>query len=199
MKAVAIRGQASIVTSPATNYIETDSSASGTIGELDRSQTACIDMSGSPSNYPFSFFGARPASGSSSSTGTSGGTTGSAGTGTGGTGSTGTGTTATTTSLAETAAVGWLTLDGQGGFTLMEWALSNGSVQPVTASGSYAVGQNCNISLTFSQNANGGATGSSGGLPTASDGLLVGHTSGIIAVQPDSTAGDTVTGVVIDQ
>jgi len=75
----------------------------------------------------------------------------------------------------------------------------NGSVQPVTASGSYTVGQNCNISLTFSQNANGGTTGSTSGLPTAFNGLLVSNTSGIIAVQPDSTAGDTVAGVVIDQ
>ena len=152
-------------------FIETDSTANGATGELDLATTGCNTMGGTPLNFAFSFFGAKTAAASSSSA----------------------------VSLQQNSAIGSLFLDGQGGFDMTEWMSANGSVQPLKSSGTYTIGLDCSIKLTFAPSTSGGTTGSTSGLPTAFRGLLVSDSSGLIAVQPDQTVGDTVTGVVINQ
>jgi len=152
-------------------FIETDSSAIGATGELDLATTGCNTMGGTPLNFAFSFFGAKTAAASSGSA----------------------------VSWQQNSAIGALFLDGQGGFNMTEWMSANGSIQPLTSSGTYAIGLDCSIKLTFAASSNGGTTGSTSGLPMAFRGLLVSDSAGLIAVQPDQTLGDTVTGVVINQ
>jgi len=55
------------------------------------------------------------------------------------------------------SAVGEVSLsDNTGSFVMKEWIYSNGSVQAVTANGTYTVSQDCSLQLTF---ASGGAGG----------------------------------------
>jgi hypothetical protein len=86
-------------------------------------------------------------------TGTTGGTgmTGTTG-GTGTTGSTGTATAAFT----PYSAVGQVSLSDNGNFVVTEWIYSNGTVQAVTANGTYSVSQDCSLKLTFASGTAGG-------------------------------------------
>lgn len=144
-------------------------------------------------------------------TGATGGNGGS-GTGTGatggtGTGTTGTGTTANAVSFAPYGAVGELQLNGNGGFMMKEWIFQNGANTPVTASGSYTVGTDCSLSLSFAapnltSGATTGALGSGTKIapvtaPVTFRGALVNSNTGVIIIQPNSFS--TITGEFVAQ
>lgn len=145
-----------------------ESSGSGTAGELDLSVSAC-NAADNPQSFAFSYFGAQRAA---STAGTSG--------------------TAAGSMFQPAAAVGSLALDGQGAFTMKEWFSSaTGTAQLANASGTYAIGADCSIKLTFQT--------SDKGAPVAFRGLLVSGSSGLIMVQTDQTATDLVPGTLISQ
>jgi hypothetical protein len=87
------------------------------------------------------------------------------------------------------------------GFRLSEWVFSNGNLQSVQTTGTFAVGTDCSLKLTFDANGstvNGGTTGAFFVAPTSFRGLLVNPgTGGLVALQPDTTS--TITGQFIAQ
>ena len=139
----------------------------------------------------------------SGSTGTGATGTGSTGTGATGTG-TGTGTTGTgSTSVAAgtevpNVGVGVLQTDGAGGFTLKETSAANGSIERFTASGTYTIGSNCALSLTFTPGTStlNGAPDSTF-TPAVNFSGLLGTTSGVLSVQPSK--GVALTGTFTPQ
>lgn len=152
-------------------FIESDSTSPGIVGELNLAENACVPSgsTGTPTNFAFTFFGATRATSSSG----------------------------TTASAAATpaAAVGSISLDGQGGFTLRQWSASSGTVQTVNANGTYTIGQDCSIRFTFVTPA-GGTTPTN--LPANFRALLVNKSSGVLSVQP-AASGDSLTGVFVNQ
>ena len=62
------------------------------------------------------------------------------------------------------SAVGEVQLNSDNSFTLKEWIYSGGKVQAVTTSGTYKVGPDCRLALTFANNTSGTAGGTTGGV-----------------------------------
>jgi hypothetical protein len=62
------------------------------------------------------------------------------------------------TTLNPVSAVGRLQLNGQGGFVMQQWAYQYGKTTATTLSGTYVVGSDCSLALTFSPSSAGGAT-----------------------------------------
>lgn len=199
-------------------FIETDSTSSGAVGELDRATNTCLSPS-APQSFAFSFVniqaaaattgpaGATGPTGATGATGTTGATgatgmmgmlqpaiatTGPTGA-TGATGATGpTGSTgATTGSLQTQSAIGTITLDGAGSFTLTEWQFAGGSLQPVNATGTYTVDPNCKLLLTF-----GSSTGT---VPARIQAILGASNTGLLVVQMGSSTMSTATGELVAQ
>lgn len=116
-------------------FLQNDANAGGSIGQLDRAIESCIGPNAFPTNFGFSFFGARPTAAGSPS--------------------------ATTPSVAPYSAVGEVRLLENGEFRLFEWLYTAASVRAVASSGTYSVVADCSLRLTFSQNIDltGGSTG----------------------------------------
>jgi hypothetical protein len=156
-------------------FMQTNAGAGAVVGTLQRSTNTCVAYQ--PQSFGFSFFGAQQASASST-------------TGSGGTGSTGgTGTGASTTnavSFVPYSALGVLTLNGTGQFTMSEWVSQNNTTSTVTASGNYTLGGDCSLVLTFT----------SPGAATVR-GSWVNGMSGLLVVQPDALS--TITGTFVSQ
>jgi hypothetical protein len=178
-------------------FIESDATGGGAIGELDLATTACIAGAGGPQTFAFNIFGAQQVSPPS--------------TGTSPTASLGSifgsnlasslaaaGTVPTSVTLQPTAALGSITLDGQGNFSLSEWMYASGSLKPVKASGTYSFGMNCNLTLSFNP-ATGATTGSSGSTPASVQGIIVSSSTGLLTFQTDQVATDIVTGQLVGQ
>jgi hypothetical protein len=105
------------------------------------------------------------------------------------------------------AAIGTISLDGSGNFTLTESAVNgSGASQNFSGNGTYSENVNCSLSLTFATP----ITGTNGALtPPASFNILLGTSSavggpnssaastGVITYQP--TAGVYLPGIVISQ
>jgi len=146
-----------------------ESSGSGTAGELDLSVSAC-NATDNPQSFAFSYFGAQQAASTASSSSTP----------------------SSSGMFQDISAVGSLTLDGQGAFTIQEWVSSaNGAAQLANASGTYAIGADCGIKLTFKS--------SDPNAPAAFRGLLVSGSSGLIMVQTDQNTADLVPGTLVSQ
>jgi len=96
------------------------------------------------------------------------------------------------------AAVGSISLDGQGNFSMKEWVYANGSAMPVNAAGSYTIDYNCNLVLSF-RPGSGATTGSAANAPAALRGLLVSGSMGLILVQTDQAPTDLVPGTFVAQ
>jgi hypothetical protein len=80
--------------------------------------------------------------------------------------------------------VGTISLNGNGGFTLTEWAFASGASTKATSTGTYTVGLNCSLQLTFSPS----STPTTGALSGAQfQGLLVTDTGGLVVTQGNST------------
>jgi hypothetical protein len=89
--------------------------------------------------------------------------------------------------------VGSVTLQPGNQFQMNEWVFANGKLQTVNGSGSFTVGTDCSIQLTFSPST-GGTTAP---VPTSFKGLLVNNGSGFVTIQPDTTS--TITGTFVAQ
>ena len=158
-------------------FLQTDVSGNGALGLLQRSVNSCV-----ASQYPQSF--GFQLSGASSSTSGSGGPA-----------------PAPTTTLVPYSVIGVLSLDGNGSFTVTQYQFGNGD-QPLTGSGTYTVGTNCVLSLSYTSP----SAGTMGTLtPPASVATLLGTTSvnnngaasGLITIQPVN--GQLISGFVISQ
>ena len=128
-------------------------------------------------------------------TGTTGvtGTTGTTGV-TGTTGTTGvTGTTTTSATLMPYSAIGVLSLDGAGNFTISGFTFNDGASKAISQSGTYTQNANCSFNLSFTRLPTGSTAPPN---PVSFTGLL-GASNGVITVQP--TAGQNVTGLIISQ
>jgi hypothetical protein len=200
-------------------FVETDSANLGSVGTLSRA-SSCVGLS-YPQSYAFSFFGAAPPVASSSTggttgstggttgstggttgstggtTGSTGGTTGSTGGTTGSTGSAGGGT-GTTSSAAFVAfsQIGTISTDGNGSFTMTQTSISNGAVTRSKGGGTYVVGTDCSLKLSFSSGFPG--TTSNFVAPTSIGGLTSDSTGGVLVTQPTSGS-SPVTGTFIVQ
>jgi hypothetical protein len=95
-------------------------------------------------------------------------------------------------------AVGTLSLDGQGGFVLNEWVYANGSVQRAAVGGTYSIGGDCALVLTFAPSG-AATTGAVASLPASLRGQFVSGSTGLIIVQTDQNPADMVPGTFIAQ
>lgn len=176
-------------------FIESDAAGGGAIGELDLATTACVAGAGGPQTFAFNVFGAQQASPSTSTTPKA--TLDSIFDTDLSSGLAAHDTAPTSVALQPTAALGAITLDGQGSFSLTEWLFASGTLKPVKATGTYTFGMNCNLKLTF--NATSGATTGSASAPAAVQGILVSGSSGLLVFQTDQVATDIVTGQLVGQ
>jgi hypothetical protein len=97
----------------------------------------------SPQSLGFSFFGAQKVSGTSAVT------------------------------LNPVSAVGELQLNGQGGFVMQEWVYQYGKTTATTLSGTYTVGSDCSLSLTFASSSAASVTAPLTGRLSASTGTFI--------------------------
>ncbi len=98
--------------------------------------------------------------------------------------------------LQPLSGIGSVTLDGQGGFAMQEWLYQNGATTTVNLTGTYTVGTDCSLSLTFTPTSGGTATASITAPVSFTGGLMM-ATTGLITVQ--SAALSTATGPFISQ
>jgi hypothetical protein len=90
------------------------------------------------------------------------------------------------------SAVGSLALDGIGNFNLAQSLVTSAGAQKSTASGTYTVGGDCSVTLKFNSPSN-----SSFVIPASFKILMIDSTTGMLALQPDSTS--TLTGTLVGQ
>jgi hypothetical protein len=91
--------------------------------------------------------------------------------------------------------IGSLSLNGSGMFTMSQSLYNASGIQRSTSSGTYTVGGDCSVSLSFSSAT--GASSSNFVAPTSFKLLMIDATTGFISTQPDSTT--TLTGTLIAQ
>src|SRR5581483_5946392 len=133
-------------------FVESDASGNGAIGTLQRSANTCI-ANNNVQSFGFAYYGATPASSTSSTGGSTSGNGSSAnGNGNGsssngngsssngnGTSAPGTGSSTSSNMLQAYSTVGEITLNGQGTFTATAYTFAGGALQTQTASGTYNV------------------------------------------------------------
>jgi hypothetical protein len=90
------------------------------------------------------------------------------------------------------SAAGTLALDGIGNFNLAQSLVTSAGPQKSTASGTYTVGGDCSVTLKFNSTGN-----SSFVIPASFKILMIDSSTGMVAVQPDST--NTLTGTLTGQ
>ena len=90
------------------------------------------------------------------------------------------------------SAAGSLALDGIGNFNLAQSLVTSAGPQKSTASGTYTVGGDCSVTLKFNAPANSAFV-----VPASFKILMIDSTTGMIALQPDST--NTLTGTLVGQ
>lgn len=177
-------------------FIESDAAGGGAIGELDLATTACIAGSGGPQTFAFNVFGAQQV-GSTSSSPTPKASLDSIFDTDLSSGMAAHDTVPVSVAFQATAALGAITLDGQGSFSLTEWLYASGTLKPVKATGTYTFGMNCNLKLMF--NAASGATTGSASAPAPVQGIIVSGSSGLLEFQTDQVMTDIVTGQLVGQ
>jgi len=144
-------------------FIETDSAGAGVIGSMVRASNSCPSAVGNTASFGFSLAGAQRTAATSSSP----------------------------AAFKPYSTLGAVQLSPDGGFTLKSWQVSNGSLQSVTSTGTYTIGFDCSVKLTFNAAASGAPT------PIALRGLLVNQENGVFTAQPDTS--NTLTGEFIVQ
>jgi hypothetical protein len=179
-------------------FLETDSSGNAAIGSLRRS-ASCVSLN-YPQSFAFSFSGATqaaPASGGSGSGGSGGsGSGGSGGSGgSSGSGSGGSSGAAAASAFSPLSEIGTISTDGNGSFAFTQSLIQNGAVVRSRAGGTYTVGADCSLKLTFSPTFPG--TTANFKAPSSLSGLTVDSTGGLLVMQPD--ANTTLTGTFIVQ
>ena len=149
-------------------YLRTDSPAGGEVGILRRAGS-CVNL-----NYGGSF--TFQVGGSSNQTSSTGGTTG-------------------TTALAPYSAIGAFTLNGTGAFTMSESLFTSTGTARSTSSGTYTVGGDCSLSLSF--NTTAGSNSTNFVAPSSLKILMVDASNGLITLQPDAST--ILTGTITSQ
>lgn len=130
-----------------------------------RRASSCVNLN-YPSGYTFEFEGSR------NQTATSG-----------------------TTAQGPYSAIGSLSLNGSGVFTMSQSLYNASGVQRSTSSGSYTVGNDCSVTLSFSSATGASSTGFVA--PVSFRILMTDATGGLLSTQPD--ANTTLTGAVTAQ
>ena len=80
--------------------------------------------------------------------------------------------------------IGTIGTDGAGNFAFTLSVAQNGSIVRTRAGGTYTVGADCSLKLTFSPNFPG--TTANFKAPSSLSGLTVDSTGGVLVIQPDS-------------
>jgi hypothetical protein len=155
-------------------FLETDAAGAGASGKLELAGP-CVALN-SADSFGFSFSGATQQAAS---------------TGTGTTGSTGT----TAAAFTPYSAIGTITTDGNGSFTMSQSVYQNGAVTRGTAQGSYTVGTDCSLQLKFAPQI-ASSTGAPAN-PALLRGLVLNNAGGSLIMQPDSS--DVLSGAFIAQ
>jgi hypothetical protein len=93
------------------------------------------------------------------------------------------------------SAIGILALNGSGAFNMSQSLYNATGVQRSTSSGSYTVGGDCSVALSFSTASGSSSTGFVA--PTSFRILMVNSTTGLLSTQPDAKT--TLTGSVTAQ
>ena len=206
-------------------FVETDSTNAGAAGLLQRA-SSCVNLSYPQSFAFSFFGVAPNSSSTSGTTGSSGGTTGSTGGTTGGTGGTGgttggttgstggttggtggtggttggttgsTGGTTGTNGFGAFSQIGTIATDGNGSFTFSQTTISGSNVNRARGGGSYTVGADCSIKLSFASNFPG--TTPNFQPPVSVSGLTTDATGGVLVQQPNATT-SPLTGTFIVQ
>ena len=151
-------------------FIQTNAGQGGAIGTLQRSSNVCLASFPQPSSFGFSFSGTQQTTTSGKST-----------------------------NFSPVSGIGELQLNGQGGFSMQEWVYEGTIVVPATLTGTYTVGSNCTLSLTFATGGTSSAAGVTSAIlaPVSFTGGLLNGSTGLLTVQPNATS--TVTGAFVSQ
>ena len=167
-------------------FVETDTAGAGVSGTFSRAPNTCLAATAQSFGFQFQGVTATPAS--TSGTGTVVlSVAGSAAPGS-----------SSGPSFATNSGIGVLRVDGQGGFALSETSAAGGSVQRVTSSGTYTLGTNCAIQLTFTPGvATVNGTANSSFVPAVNFTGLLSTTAGVLSVEPGQ--GTNLTGSLIPQ
>ena len=135
-------------------FMQTD----GTSGRLSRAANSCSPSVGTEQSFAFSLSGARRVTA---------------------TGSTGSTTTPATGLFAPYSTLGEITLNTGGSFVLRGWSFTGAATETVTARGTYTLGFDCSLRLSF-------ASDSSAATPMSLRAFLVDQQAGILSVQADA-------------
>ncbi|HJZ97508.1 MAG TPA: hypothetical protein VKE70_13455 [Candidatus Solibacter sp.] len=155
-------------------FVETDSSAMGAVGRLQKA-SSCVNLN-YPQNYAFSFSGAAAMTGAA----TSGGATGS---------------TPAATTFGAFSEIGTFSTDGNGNFSLSQTTIANGTVTRSKGGGTYTIGADCSLKLSFSSSFPG--TTANFKAPSSLNALSSDFSGGVLVQQND--ANTVVTGTFIVQ
>ncbi len=158
-------------------FVQSNAGQGGAVGRLTRGAAMCL-ASSVVQTFGFSFFGAQaiPAGSGAAAAANSPG------------------------SFGPSSGIGSITLDGQGGFTLKQWTYSNAGFKQMSSTGSYTIGSDCSLRLSFANaNGSGGTTGSASS-PMSFSGLLIsgpnGEVNGVVVEAVDQNSlgmGDLIT------
>jgi hypothetical protein len=149
-------------------FLETDASGIGIVGTMERASSLCNARLGSPLSFGLNSTAVQKTSANPSGSVAGGG-----------------GDTTVVTRYALYSTLGAITLDPNGGFSLRGWVTSNGAVQSVTAAGTYTIGSDCSLQLSF-------ASPVAAGVPSSLRGIIINDQAGVFTIQPDSAT--TLTG-----
>jgi len=146
-----------IVSSDGANvlFVQSNANSGGAVGRLTRGASMCL-ASNVSQTFGFSFFGAQVLP-------------------------SGSGTAAAANSPANfgpASGIGSISLNGQGGFTLMQWVYTNSGFKQSTSLGSYTIGSDCSLRLSFAQTTSAGGTTGSVSSPMSFGAFLVGGANG---------------------
>jgi hypothetical protein len=144
-------------------FVQSNAGQGGAVGEFVRGSAMCPSGSG-VRTFGFSAFGAKVIQSGSGST--------------------------AAPTFGPASAVGIIALNDQGGFNLQQWSYTTSGFKQTVSTGSYTIGSDCNLHLTFaSTTASGGTTGSVSS-PMSFSGLLItdltGQLNGVVVEQADA-------------
>ena len=137
-------------------FIETDTAGAGVVGRMTRSSNSCPSSIGPASSFGFSLAGAQRMAAASSSG-------------------------SPNSAFKPYSTLGSVQLNSDGGFSLRSWQFSNGTLQTVSSTGTYSIGNDCSVRLTFAPTATGSPS------PIALRVFLVDQETGILTAQPDAS------------
>lgn len=94
-----------------------------------------------------------------------------------------------TPSMQPYSAVGTLTLDGSGAFAMTQWVFSSGAVQQNLFTGTYTIGGDCSLALSYNPDPSAGASTGTPAAPAQFSVILANGGSGNLVVTPPQGTG----------